>query len=227
MNALAKIFEGEPKTEVTVEGNQTSIKVILRHLRPSDAEGIDALAMLIALGAVGASLWITWEMMAITAPAVGLFAGGLFGRPLLQWKMRTLGKATATVKFVGNAILFQKAPQWAPETGWQTFERHLPHRFLLIEHDHAQAEKDEIDFRARNNPGQRIARYYSDSWFVVLEYLGQRYDLAEVMGRRQAKAILDRLILCDDYMKGLDNAAKKLPMKPEDEWSASPGSIPE
>lgn len=55
----------------------------------------------------------------------------------------------------------------------------------------------------------------------------QRFDVAEVMGQRRASAILDRLSFCDKYMDSLTDARKRLPIRPEDEWSGPSGSIPQ
>ena len=57
--------------------------------------------------------------------------------------------------------------------------------------------------------------------------VGQRFDIAEVMGERPANAILDRLAFCDKYMSDLANNKKGLPMRAEDEWSGPTGSIPQ
>ncbi len=230
MDGFLKAFEGEPKTEIVTEGGRTAITVAMRHLRPFEAQGADETAIWLAVAASGLGGWISYEAMAITAPAVALFLGGLFGRPLVQKKLRVVAQVTANIKFTDDSIFLQrvqKPPFWDPEPEWQRFNRSHEHRFVLIPHDKARAEKDEIDFQTRNKPGTRVTRYYGESRFVVLEYLGQRFDIAEVMGERRANAILDRLNLCDKYMDDLANAHKALPMRAEDEWSGSTGSIPQ
>lgn len=230
MNALAKVFEGEPRTEVTDAKGRTTITVSLRHLRPFEAQAADDTASLLALAAVGVAGWISYEAMAVTAPAIGLFLGGLCGRPFMQKKIREAAQVTATVRFTEDSILLRrlrKAPSWEPEHEWQKFDRSHEHRFVLYQHDKAQAEKDEIDHQIRTKPGLRVVRYYGESYYVVLEYLGQRFDVAEVMGQRRANAILDRLSFCDKYMDSLTDARKRLPIRPEDEWPGPSGSIPQ
>ncbi|ABS65788.1 hypothetical protein Xaut_0532 [Xanthobacter versatilis] len=226
MNALAKAFEGEPKTEFGVEDGQTVITVSMRHLRPAEAKEADWESTLAALACVGVSFWIGYEAMAVTEGAVTLFMAGLLGRPVARWQMREWSRGTAIVKFTPDYIWFRK-PKLVDFSGeWQWFDRRHPHRFVLIQHEKARAENDEIEHQVRNSPGRRVTRYYSDTWCVVLEYLGQRFDLAEVMGERQATAMLDRLSLCDEYIAGLDSPQERLPMSPQDEWPGSNGAVP-
>lgn len=230
MNALAKVFEGDPKTEVSAEGGRTTITVAMRHLRPYDAQSADEVTSWLAIAAVGLAGWISYASMDVTVPAVALFLGGLCGRPFVQKKLRLIGQVTANIKFTDDCIFLQrvqKAPYWEPEPEWLRFDRAHDHRFVLISHDKARAEKDEIDFLTRTKPGARVTRYYGNSWYVVLEYLGQRFDIAEVMGERRAHAIVDRLTFCDKYMDGLADARKGLSMRAEDEWSGPTGSLPQ
>lgn len=230
MNELAKVFEGEPRTEVVTKGGRTTITVSVRHLRPFEAEGADAVAILLGFGAVGLSGWITYESMEITVPAVALFLGALCGRPFTQKKLREAGQVTATVRFTEDSIHLQKvrkAPSWEVEDGWHQFNRSHEHRFVLYPHDKARTEKDEIDYQLRTKPGMRVTRYYGESWYVALEYLGQRFDIAEVMGKRRADAILDRLTFCDKYMDSLADARKGLSLRPQDEWAGPSGSLPQ
>ena len=58
MNALEKVFKGEPRTEVAVVDGRTTITVSLRHLRPFEAQAADDTASLLALAAVGVAGWI-------------------------------------------------------------------------------------------------------------------------------------------------------------------------
>jgi hypothetical protein len=230
MNDLAKVFAGEPKTEVATEGGRTTINVSVRHLRPFEAQCADDTAILLGLGAVGLAGWITYVSMDVTVPAIALFLGALCGRPFTQEKLRQVCRVTATVSFTEDSIQLQrvrKAPSWEVEEGWHQFNRSHDHRFVLYQHDKAQAEKDEIEYQLRTKPGARVARYYGESWFVALEYLGQRFDVAEVMGKRRADAILDRLTFCDKYMDSLVNVRKGLSMRPQDEWAGPSGSLPQ
>lgn len=230
MNELAKVFEGEPRTEITTEGRQTTISVAVRHLRPWDAQSADETSILLRLGEAAVAGWITYASMDVTVPAVALFVGAICGLPFTQKMVRQVGHVTATVKFTEDSIHLQrvrKPPFWQPEENWHRFNRSHEHRFVLYPHDKARAEKDEIDYQLRTKPGRRVTRYYGESWYVALEYLGQRFDIAEVFGKRQADAILDRLTFCDKYMEGLADARKGPSLKPQDEWAGPSGSLPQ
>lgn len=230
MNDLAKVFEGEPRTEITTEGGQTTISVAVRHLRPWDAQSADETSILLRLGAAAVAGWITYESMDVTVHAVGLFVGALCGQPFMQKKLRHVGQVTATVRFTEDSIYLQgvrKPPFWQPEENWHRFNRSHEHRFVLYPHDKARAEKDEIDYQLKTKPGRRVTRYYGESWYVALEYLGQRFDVAEVFGKRKADTILDRLTFCDKYMEGLADARKGPSLKPQDEWAGPSGSLPQ
>jgi len=230
MNDLAKVFEGEPRTEITTEGGQTTISVAVRHLRPWDAQSADETSILLRLGAAAVAGWITYESMDVTVHAVGLFVGALCGQPFMQKKLRHVGQVTATVRFTEDSIYLQgvrKPPFWQPEENWHRFNRSHEHRFVLYPHDKARAEKDEIEYQLKTKPGRRVTRYYGESWYVALEYLGQRFDVAEVFGKRKADTILDRLTFCDKYMEGLADARKGPSLKPQDEWAGPSGSLPQ
>ncbi|TCS04612.1 hypothetical protein [Rhizobium sp. BK418] len=171
MNAIGKVFEGEPRTDITVEGGRTTISVALRHLRPFDAQSADEMASVLAVAAVGIAGWISYEAMAVTAPAVGFFLSGLCGRPFMQQKIRHVAQVTATVKFTENVIWLKKikkAPSWEPEPEWQKFDRSHEHRFVLYQHDKAQAEKDEIDHQSGQNPvcAYRATTGSPTTWFL-------------------------------------------------------------
>lgn len=227
MNPLMKAFEGEPKTEITNQNGATVITVSAKHIRPRDARANDDAAILFGFGAVGVAIWIAVAMQGITPEAIMTACAGLFGRPLLQMSYREWGHVTTNLQFTEEFIFIQRAPVWFETPQWEKFDRRSPHRFVVLEHEKAREEKDEIEYRARNNPGKRVARYYTDSYFVVLEYLGQRVDLVEVMGARRARAILERLVLCDEYMNGVVSARQRLPLRPQDEWSGPSSSVPQ
>lgn len=226
MDGFQTAFQGEPETVIGTDNGRTTITVTARHLRPDDANIADLDGIVCALGAVGLAGWIGYETMEVSAPVIGLFCGGLFGRPLMQLQFRRWSQRTATIVFTEDSIAVQKAYRKLLEPAWHSFDRRHPHRFVLLPHDKAQAERDELEYQVRSTPARRVTRYYSDAFVVVLEYMGQRFDVAEVMGKRKATAILDRLSLCDQYMNGLAAAGQKIPLSPADEWAGTGGSVP-
>lgn len=113
----------------------------------------------------------------------------------------------------------------------EIFDRQIPHRFVLIPHDKAQDEREEHDYekqRASAAGGAfRPKRYYTQSFIICLDYLGQRKDIVAVFGAKEAQDILARLIACDSLMDGQVQKGKGTVLNPADEWSEQPGDIEE
>lgn len=147
--------------------------------------------------------------------------------PYLKRDARNDMAVKTIIRFTESSIAVKPGSMMNPDPEWKVFDSRLPHRFIRISHDRAQYEKDEHDFRRRTAPAARLTRYYSDAFIVVLEQLGQRHDIAEVMGAKRADEILARLALCDEYMRGVVNERQRLPMRPEDQWSGTTGSVPQ
>lgn len=227
MNPLLEAIKDGPKTTLGTENGQVVMTVEARHVKPFDAKIADIGGTLTAFGAVIAATWMGLVIEDFTIPAAALFLGGICGRTYLQRDARKEMEATTTIRFTENGIAVKPGSIWTPDTQWKSFDSRLPHRFVRLNHDRAQYEKDEHEYQRLNAPAVRVTRYYSDSFIVVLEQLGQRHDIAEVMGARRADEILARLTLCDEYMKGLVNERQRLPMRPEDQWSGQTGSVPQ
>lgn len=225
MNALMKAFENEPRTMMVQENGQTRITVLASHLEPEMAQGCVFLAkflpsLSLCLG-VSAAV-ITQDPEAMFVPLVGSIIGFVkFPETFKRW-----ARVTTKVTFTESTITAERPTEFVTPPAPMVFDRQHPHRFVLYPHDKARAERDSIDFLARSRPHAHHERYYEHSFFVVLEYFGQRFDLAEVFGEREARAILDRLNLCDSYMSGIANASQRLPTRPEDEWSGPTSSVP-
>ncbi|KAB1085058.1 hypothetical protein F4V91_00565 [Neorhizobium galegae] len=225
MNPLLEAMkEGGPKTVPTTENGQQVITVEARHLRPTDAKVSDILGVLIAIGGaiITAGITITTGDWTVATIAVLLFA-----RSYLKGDAHKEAEATSIIRFTESEIAVKPGSIWNPDTKWQKFDKRFPHRFVRLAHERAQQEMDEHEYQRRTAPNARIKRYYSQSWVVVLEYMGERYDVAEVMGERRADEILTRLILCDEYMKSVASARQTMPLKPEDHWSGGTGSVPQ
>lgn len=227
MNPIDEVLKDGPKTTVTTENGQVVMTVEAQHLTPFEAKTADIEATLLAWGAVIGAAWlgITEPDAAGLATVLGL--GGMCGRTYLQRYARKHSDQTTTVRFTETGIGVLPPSLWPPNQQWKCFDSRLPHRFFRVEHDRAQQERDEHQYQRQNSPGVRLTRYYSDAYIVVLEQLGQRYDIAEVMSERRADEILARLTLCDEYMKGIVNNRKRIPMRPEDQWAGQTGSVPQ
>lgn len=123
--------------------------------------------------------------------------------------------------------------QFSVETmfGWKHYDRLLPHRFALLQHDWAQAEQEHAEFQAAQAQRQgkliRKRRWYANSFHVSFDYIGQRNDVLTVYGQKKAMAILTRLNACDNVLDALARRGQGTPLTPEDEWGDQPGAIPE
>lgn len=113
--------------------------------------------------------------------------------------------------------------------GWRTYDRQLPHKFALIPHDKARAEKEAHDLETRREQarGQFVSktRYYGESYHLSFEYLGQRNDVLTIHGRKEALAVLARLKACDEVMDAEARMGDGIALDPEDQWSDQPGEI--
>lgn len=114
--------------------------------------------------------------------------------------------------------------------GWQAYDRRLPHRFLLLQHDKAGREQLLNDFRVREAQLRQRAvsppRYYQDSWHLIFEFVGQRIDLATVFGLKSARALQARLEGCCQVLDGQFGTGEGITLSPGDEWHRGPGDIP-
>lgn len=218
-NSILEVFRQGPETEVgqTTEGLQFCVKA--KYLSPLAADEADTMGIACALAAVLGSGFIGYQMGEINLLVGGLFAGGLFGRPVFQTYFRESSAKTATVYFTEKAIYLEG------KKGQIRLDRHHRHRFVMYEHPKAVIERDKIEI-AKAKGQTNWVRYYSDSFVIALEYLGQRYDIAEVMRRNDAEVIIARFNLCDEYLDDLANSRKTNPLNPEDEWHDPTGGLP-
>ena len=110
------------------------------------------------------------------------------------------------------------------------FDRQLPHSFQLLPHDKRDEEKEQLELKTLNARRQgklkRPESYYGKSFHLVFEYLGERFDIAEIYGGREAKRARDRLAAIDEVMDAYAHGGGGTPLNPHDEWAAAPGALP-
>ena len=115
--------------------------------------------------------------------------------------------------------------------GWKHYDRELPHRFALLPHDWLQAEQASNEYQMQQaqlaRKPYRKHRWYSNSFHVSFDYLGQRNDIMTVYGQKEAVAIATRLKACDDVLDAFARRGQGTPLTPTDEWGDQPGAIPE
>lgn len=224
MTSVLQALEGEPKTEMLSINGRTVINVEITHLPPAMAQDADGCAWLGACLLFLAPFGIGYVEQDFTALMGMLWAASTCAYHPLRYWCREAARETAKVRFT------EKTFEMNWKDNWRTFDRDHSHRFILLEHDKARDENDELDFKRQqasaNGQAQRVTRYFSNAYIVALEYLGQRFDIAEVMGRKEATAIVARLTLCDEMMKSLVNSRPSVVLKPEDEWDELPGGLP-
>ncbi|WP_208249044.1 hypothetical protein WGT02_03730 [Rhizobium sp. T1470] len=216
---MLEVFRQGPQTEVsqTTEGLQFCVKA--KYLSPQAADDADSMGIACAFAAVIGSGFLGYQMGELNLLVGGLFAGGVFGRPLMQMSFRESAAKTATVYFTEKAIYLER------KKGQLRLDRNHRHRFVMYEHPQAVIERDKIEI-AKAKGKTNWVRYYSDSFVVALEYLGQRYNIAEVMNRHDAEMIIARFNLCDEYLDDLANSRKTNPLNPQDEWHDPAGGLP-
>jgi hypothetical protein len=223
MTTIHRAFEGEPKTELAYFNGQPFITVMAEHLSPAKVQDADARAKDWSWAIMGVSIIYAFVDYQYLAGCGVLFALGAMSRMPLQEVFRENSRQTTTVRFSEHAFEMMNGGVWT------AYDRHHPHRFIVLEHDKARAENDELEYQRQcatlNNQPKRIQRYYSDSYIVAFEYLGQRLDIAEVQGRKKANAFVARLTLCDEFMDGLANS-RRIPLQPADEWQDQTGGLP-
>ena len=220
-------FAGKPATwQVTDRNGMPAFRVEPRVLTPARAMAVSFLSQLGGLAALGFGLAgvvgadnPTPDMLAtaIIVPAIGYAAlrqvlGTLFRKRVRL--MLTLDKFSVRGLF-----------------GWKHYDRELPHRFALVQHDWTQAERDEEDYRTAQaqlkKQAVRKQRWYANSFHVSFDYLGQRNDIVTVFGQQEATALVARLKACDDVLDALARRGQGTPLSPEEDWADQPGEIPE
>ncbi|WP_165918568.1 hypothetical protein [Rhizobium azibense] len=223
MSSILQAFEGEPKTVMVTDKGKTVITVEASHLRPTVAQEADEAAKLGAWLLFLAPLGIGYMIQEFNTLLGCMMAAGVVAKGPLSFCFRETAREVAKVRFTETGIEMSWNGQW------RTFDRHHTHRFVLLEHDRTGAEKDDLDFQQRlgsvKGQAKPVTRYYSAAFIVAFEYFGQRFDIAEVMGRKEATAIVARLALCDEMMNGIVNSKPTVVQKPEDEWQELPGGL--
>lgn len=218
-------FAGEPATTQFTEDGQPGFKVTAKFLTP----GRRRLADLLGLGVC----------LSICAAAITAMSPEASDQPFWAWPLATVAPLffrrqvsdlfATTLRTTTRIVFTKKRIRVRRGLRRQSFDRALPHRFLMLAHDRALDERERHEFAARiAQQGQlvRKKKYYGDSYHIVLEYLGQRNDLLTVYGRKEALAILARLKAVDEAVDRHAATGAQTLFTPRDEWAEQPGGIP-
>ena len=220
-------LSGRPRTRRRADANgHPEFFITVRELTPLRAKIADAITSAIfGLSILTLGLWVflTYEgpvdemIAGVVTMAAHAFALSCACRFALRRKTRIVMR-TATIS----------VRRWY---GWQHFDRNLEHRFVLLNHDEARAEQLRHDLAVREAAakGRVIQKkaYYAESFHVVLAYAGHRRDLLAVYGPTEASAVVARLQYCDRVLNEAMRMGGGVGQRPEDEWTAAPGELPQ
>ena len=173
----------------------------------------------------------------ITAILIGALEGfvlyilGVTGLPLLiSWMLIMMVANYLAMEFIISKLLKKTEVVFTPQEfrvrnrkGWDIYDRTLYHRFLMIKHDRAREEREKHELKTRRAQMQgnviAPARYYDESFHIVFEYMGQRFDIATVYDEKRAggSALTFELRREDE---GESN------MSPNEQWDEVSGRVP-
>ena len=220
-------FEGEPRTVfwTDVQGKQR-VRVFIHELTPRRAKAADSLSGLSAF-----ALWClsVYGLGSNEIESAGLWAAAmvspLLTNPVLRFLFRKALRKQTVAEFTADRFRVNKL--W----GYKDYDRTLTHRFLMMKHDTAQEEREEQQLRVQRERtrGRVIApkRYYDDSFHIIFDYMGQRFDVAEVFAQVRATAVTARLKACDQLMDTQLQMSEGEALNPGDQWGETPGRVPE
>jgi hypothetical protein len=216
------LFEGEPRTVCRQdELRRQVIDVHIRELTPENvkqAENLATLAMIIGL--------IGLFIMAMEQPVLFLpgFPAIAIGGMALQRHLYQALRVDTRVIFTPTEFKVLRRGRW------DVYDRHLKHSFVMLKHDESRKEREEQECQARaaqaKGEYRPPRRYYDDSYHMVLEYFGQRHDIATVFDEKRARAVIARLQACDAMMDRHINMGESHVLSPEEEWGTQPGGLP-
>lgn len=217
-------FDGFPETRQSVINGKLTFTVRPRVLTPVAAKASDFLAKA-SIGYWVFGLFISAEDHPISSQWGWLLYWGsaLALYPAFLWFWKSIMKTGKTI--VLNEDEFRITGVFFNER----YNRKLPHSFALIRHDKTTSEQMQHEFEVRKASahGNVIMKkpYYAESFHLTFEYMGQRNDVLEIYGHKDALAVVTRLKAIDDVLDGITQGGQGAPLEPEDQWSTGPGEI--
>jgi hypothetical protein len=218
-------FQGEPYTHSTVdEDGNPAMVVRICELTPEgvkSAEGWSSFCVFIFF------VFNFFFLVSIGAPfllwIIGLITPFVSHSRILEYYYRE--KAIST-----EALFTPTEFRVKTDGGWRVYDRTISHSFIKIEHDLSKEEHEVNDYNSRcaQKRGHiiRPKRYYSDSFHIIFDYLGQRIDVATVYDQKRAIAVVTRLNACDKVMDTENNMGAGEVLNPGQQWGDAPGTLP-
>ena len=218
-------FAGFPKTrEVTQRSGEQCYIITPKTLTPRRAMVADFLGGL----TVAVSLYYAVKFVSLATNPPGWALIGAFVLPLCALRLfQSFWRAALKKEShfeIDESVLTQR--RFPVST---TYDRKLPHKITLLQHDLTEWEKETQDLAVRQaqSKGKIISkrRYYGESFHLSYEYLGHRNDLLTIFGRKDAIAVAARLKACDDVMNNQARMGDGIALGPEEQWNDEPGDI--
>ena len=218
-------FAGYPTTKVTADKDgKAAFTVCPRYLTPRRAQmlfwatNVAAIALtyygIVFMAAQsGASGW-AWFAVFVLPWLLRPFMWQVFAAFVAKRKTIHLSEKTVIVRGLLEGV---------------TFDRTMQHKFSALAHDKAEAERAGHEFQIRKaaQRGQIIGKraIYGKSFHITFEYPGQRNDLMDVYGPKDAAAIVGRLQACDAWLNA-QASGEGFATRAQDQWKKQPGDIP-
>ncbi len=218
-------FQGEPRTSsVFDENGNPAMLVRIAEVTPQGASLADGLSSLctfilfIFLFSAGAGsgnglIWIVCMVMPF-----------LFHSSIVEFFYSNMTK-NLDVLFTPRE--FRVKTEWGD---WQIYDRTLTHRFVMMKHDKAREERDNHDrtIRRAQIRGQVASpkRYFDESFHIIFDYLGQRFDVVTIYDEKRATAVATRFMAIDKIMDMKNQMGEGEVLTPAEQWKDAPGSLP-
>jgi hypothetical protein len=113
---------------------------------------------------------------------------------------------------------------------WKIYNRTLTHRFMMMKHDKAREEREKHERKIRRAQARNEVispkRYFDESYHIIFDYLGQRFDVVTIYDQKRATAVAARLKSCDKIMDTKNQMGEGEVLSPSEQWGDTPGSLP-
>jgi len=222
---LKQLFKGQPRTAFSVnKTGEPSAVVTISELSPFRAKLADGVAKALTWAGLGFTLFETMQLTGADWKdwlAAILIPVAFY--PLTRWSMRSTFKTNTIVRFDKDTFRIGHWPFG------QKFDRQLQHSFKLLPHDKREEAKEKHQLKAmrQRNRGQfaEPEEYYSKSFNLIFEFLGERIDITEIWGEREAARALERLNTIDNVINTETGSGAGYALSPDREWNPQAGDL--
>jgi hypothetical protein len=214
-----------PTVEFTTPDGLPAYRVSAHVLTPERARAADGCAELLRAAlflGCACVLWLVFSpahfALQLTVALAVFFTGNALVLRYIAGLFRETTLIELTIEQVG--VRWRKACFRFPRHG---------HRFKHQVHDRAVGEqRDNEVARQAASIDREVTRgsyYYADSFHIIFDLGGHRYDLLTIYGPQEAAAVLARLQYLDRQLDAAVKMGKGVPEQPRDEWAEAPGDV--